>query len=308
MKYAIAFVFVLFAVILACSAGASKTIDVPGDSRTIRAAVEAAEPGDIITVAPGIYRENIEIEKELTLQGGGIDTTTLLGGIVINNADGVTIDGFTLDGQWRDDSHRGIWCSFSTLTVTNNAVIRYHHGITSESSKITIENNAVLENFNAGIEIKTAVTALIMGTTVVDNIDTGIVVALSGDNVLITDSVITGNRVGIDCVQCAPAIRRNVIERNKLGIKCNQDAEPDLGTDDDPGLNAIMGNECQIMNLERRRAVQAKNNYWGSRTGPDVSKFDGKIDFEPWLETDPLRNQSVKPRGKLAITWGRLKS
>ena len=40
---------------------------------------------------------------------------------VVRNADGVVIEGFTMDGQGHRDAHRGIWCSFSTLTISNNA-------------------------------------------------------------------------------------------------------------------------------------------------------------------------------------------
>ncbi len=308
MKNSIVSVAILFIIILACPVSISKTINVPDDSRNIQSAIDMAEPGDTIIVAPGTYKENIEIQKGITLKGSGVDATNLLGAVIVKNADGVVIEGFTLDGQSHKDSHRGIWCSFSTMTIANNAVVRYHHGITTESSRIIIENNSILENLNAGIEIKTAIMALIKGVTVSRNIDTGIVVALSEDKVLITDSVISGNRVGIDCVRCAPEIRRNIIKGNKIGVQSSPGAEPDLGTDDTPGLNVIENNDVHIANMERRHAVQARNNYWGSHKGPDASGFDGKVDYTPWLETDPLRVQPVEQRRDLITTWGILKA
>ncbi len=308
MKNSIVSVTILFITILVCPVSVSKTINVPGDSRNIQSAIDMAEPGDTIIVAPGTYKEDIEIQKEITLKGSGIEATNLLGAVIVKNADGVVIDGFTLDGQSHLDSHRGIWCSFSTLAIINSAVVRYHHGITAESSRTIIENNSILENLNTGIEIKTAITALIKGVTVSGNIDTGILVALSEDRVLVTDSVISGNRVGIDCVRCAPEIRRNIIKGNKIGVQSSPGAEPDLGTDDTPGLNVIEDNDVHITNTEQRRAVQAKNNYWGSHKGPDASGFDGKVDYAPWLKTDPLRTQPVESRSNLITTWGILKA
>ncbi len=47
---------------------------VPGDFPTIQAAIEAAQEGDTILIAPGIYQEHLVIAKSLTLQGVGPDT------------------------------------------------------------------------------------------------------------------------------------------------------------------------------------------------------------------------------------------
>jgi nitrous oxidase accessory protein NosD len=148
---------------------------------------------------------------------------------------------------------------------------------------------------------------LIKGNTVADNVDTGIRIALSEDDALIADNVITGNRVGIECVQSAPKIRRNVIEGNQIGIQSKQEDAPDLGKDDDPGFNVIKDNKIQVMNTERHHTIQAKHNYWGRSAGPDTSGFEGKVNYTPWLETDPLKAQAVRSQGRLIATWGRIR-
>ena len=306
MRYLIISVLILLFTILISSVGKSETINVPRDFRTIRSAIEAANIGDKIIVAPDRYQEDIEIKKSITLQGTGTDITILIGSIVVKNVSGVVIDKFTMEGRGQD-AHFGIWCSSSSLTISNNTIVGFHHGIGSESSRMVIENNSVIRNFNVGIQIETAISTLIKGNTVADNIDTGIRVAISEDNVIVTDNVITGNRIGIECVQSSPKIRKNAIEGNEIGVLSTQEDGPDMGTDDDPGLNSMKRNGLQIMNMERRYTIQAKHNYWGSSKSPEASSFEGKVDYVPWLEVDPLEVQPVRSRSKLATTWGKLK-
>ena len=62
MKFQIAYIFILLLMILIIPASASKTINVPGDFGIIGQAVEAAQKTDTIAVAPGRYREDIEIK------------------------------------------------------------------------------------------------------------------------------------------------------------------------------------------------------------------------------------------------------
>ncbi len=292
------------------SVGVSDTINVPGGFGTIQQAIKASKPGDTIVVAPGEYKEDITIEDGIELRGAGADATTLFSAIVVKNADGVVIDGFKIDGQGADDAHFGIWCESVTLVISNNTITGYHHGIGSQSSRMTIENNSIFKNSSVGIEIVAAFTTLIKGNIIADTVDTGIRIALSQDHVSMLDNTITRNRVGVSCVESDPVIRRNVIEGNKVGIESAQNVfrdGPDLGRDDDPGLNIIQNNDLQIMNMNRQLALQAKYNYWGSSSGPNATSFDGKVDYVPWLEINPREVQPVNSPDKLTTTWGRIK-
>jgi parallel beta-helix repeat protein len=87
--------------LLAGSAFAGGTVNVPGDFATIQEAIDAAAGGDftVITVGKGIFRENLVITTEgLTLKGKGNATVVdgaYLGTCLDVQANDVTINGIT---------------------------------------------------------------------------------------------------------------------------------------------------------------------------------------------------------------------
>ncbi|HEX3393592.1 MAG TPA: right-handed parallel beta-helix repeat-containing protein [Acidimicrobiales bacterium] len=102
--------------LMGAPAALAATVNV-GPGQSIQAAINAASPGDTIVVAPGTYRENIEIHKNnITLQGtpGGtvlappgaakaahnacFVSATNFDGICLASVSGVTVSGFTVRG------------------------------------------------------------------------------------------------------------------------------------------------------------------------------------------------------------------
>lgn len=91
---------------------AVEVIRVPGDYPTIQQAINAAEPADIIEVQPGTYRENLLLDRAVTLTAGTFDpvnpanNSTIIDGaagpVTITIAPGLTqlptIRGFTIQG------------------------------------------------------------------------------------------------------------------------------------------------------------------------------------------------------------------
>jgi hypothetical protein len=78
------------------------TLEVPGDHPTIQAAVDAAEPGDLILVGPGTYAEEVSVETEhLVIRGTDRNTVIIDGGFERENgikvlADGVAVENLTV--------------------------------------------------------------------------------------------------------------------------------------------------------------------------------------------------------------------
>jgi plastocyanin len=83
-------------------AGPGATIRVPQDRPTIQAGVDAARPGDLILVSPGVYEEAVLVTTPyLTIRGLDRNATILDGGLTKANgihvveADGVSIENMT---------------------------------------------------------------------------------------------------------------------------------------------------------------------------------------------------------------------
>ncbi|MCK4366245.1 MAG: caspase family protein, partial [Thermoplasmatales archaeon] len=86
--------------------GGDGSIDHPFD--TIQEAIDTAEDGDFVIVLPGIYNENLDVDKGIDIESvpdvssSGLEYATIDGGgngNTINiNADGVTISGFEIKG------------------------------------------------------------------------------------------------------------------------------------------------------------------------------------------------------------------
>lgn len=92
-----------------CAAGAPVTGSGPrrlvsADYPTIQAAIDAADPGDVVFVAAGTYHENLRLRSNVSLVGSGATTTTLDGGgaavslVDYSGARNVVLQGFTLTG------------------------------------------------------------------------------------------------------------------------------------------------------------------------------------------------------------------
>lgn len=91
------------ALVAPTAAGAQeRTLHVPGDHATVQDAVDAAEPGDLILVAPGTYEESVEVTSDkpgITIRGLERNEVVLDGGYEMGNAITVRADGVALENM-----------------------------------------------------------------------------------------------------------------------------------------------------------------------------------------------------------------
>jgi plastocyanin len=75
-----------------------RTLRVPEDHRTIRAAVDAARPGDLVLVGPGVYREEVKVTvPSLVIRGRDRNRVIVDGEFRRPNAISVTADGVAVE-------------------------------------------------------------------------------------------------------------------------------------------------------------------------------------------------------------------
>lgn len=188
----------LFFVMVLTPLALAKTIEVPKDFPTIQAAINAAEPGDLILVSPGSYRENVSIKKSIELRGFGPET--ILDGsaartrptIWIQDATNVTIQNLTITR-----GRRGIQVDRSSQIVIAKNIIRANRRqgilITENSHTVEIRENQILDTapdegnvLGNGIILNGTKDARVVKNLIARN-------AYSGIRLLSADAQIEGN-------------------------------------------------------------------------------------------------------------------
>lgn len=291
---------VIFFVLVSSSAG--REILVPGDFPTIRAAVDAAGDGDSIVVSPGTYNETILILKpnvQLHLIGKGKPTLRQM--IKIVGAKWVTVEGFKMIGG-TDESHGGVVSQNSSLTLKDMEISGFHHGVMIMNGSAEISNCRITDSFNVCVQVSYG--DLLLTDSVLSDSGTGLILSGGGD-MLVRGNSFFRNEIGVQCVDSAPVLRRNLIKNNRYGLM-SIDARPDLGSVDEFGENSFIKNEVHIHN-QGANAISAIGNYWGDPGGPPPKSIEGKVIFKPWLVGDPLGDVGLREEGKIALMWADVK-
>ena len=129
------------------------------DYTRIQDAIDNANYGDTVFVYSGVYRENVVVDKSITLKGEDRYTTIIDGGengyVIYVKADGVNISGFTVKNNSSEWEDTGIFIQSNNNTYTNN-IIRNNGGqgiylIGDSITNNTISNNIIINNSENGI-------------------------------------------------------------------------------------------------------------------------------------------------------------
>lgn len=204
------------------ASGPPATISVPADQPTIQAAIEAAQDGDTVVVAPGTYVETINFRgKAITVtSSGGADVTIIDGNqagsvVTFSSSEWYTsvLNGFTLRNGRAIlaapvyGNGGGIFISAASPIITNNRIVQNQGfngaGIYAGGSPV-ISGNLISENsriagwsggFGGGGIYLCGSSALIEGNTIVKN---SMSQASGGGGIFMTcdgHSIIRGNTI-----------------------------------------------------------------------------------------------------------------
>lgn len=102
LVFVLSFGLLLFVINIAKAA--TLVVGFEGNYAAIRSAIEAASPGDTISIAPGTYNESLVIDKSLTLSGEGAFKPIITGDVQnyivkIEDTSGVTLNNLEINGS-----------------------------------------------------------------------------------------------------------------------------------------------------------------------------------------------------------------
>ena len=213
------------------------------DFSSIQAAIDDAEPGDIILVSPGTYSEDLTIEKSLTVQStDGADGTTIAGRVYIDLVGAATVrfggsnTGFTVTGG--SPGFFVMLSSWSQLTIQGNSINGCDgDGIETDWvrrwSVLSVLDNEIADNTDDGISINEIhrFGRVVIEANAISGNEHGVRVDAVHDagELEITDNSILGNTShGIDlheygAVRCgsSASIVDNEIRGNGFDGECN---------------------------------------------------------------------------------------
>jgi hypothetical protein len=183
--------------------GSYETLRVPEDFDTIQAAVDAAEPGDLVLIAPGTYEEAVDVTTDdLTIRGLDRNEVILDGGFELENgirvlADGVAVENMTA----RNYTTNGFFWTGATgyrgsyLTAHRNG----DYGVYAfDSVKGQLEHIFASGSPDAGVYIGQCYPCDAVITDVISEYNgLGYSGTNSGGNLLIVNSTWRYNRAGI---------------------------------------------------------------------------------------------------------------
>jgi hypothetical protein len=216
----ISFAAVLF--LFTFAASAQNTIYVPTDQTTIQGAINIANNGDTVLVAPGTYTENINFNgKAITVtSSGGAAVTTIDGGaiasvVTFTSGEGLgsVLNGFTIQNGRGGYDGGGIYIASASPTITNNTIQNNAGcdggGMVVNFSSALVQGNTIQNNNDsvcsggngAGIYVGGAGSAQIVGNVIQNNAAThagngGGLVLFAAGTPTIRNNTIAGNTTG----------------------------------------------------------------------------------------------------------------
>lgn len=264
--------------------------------KTIAQALQQAESGSIIKLAPGTYsgesgekfplrlKPGVTLQGDssskgsnIVIQGGGMymSPTFARQDVAILGADEAVLMGITVTNP--NPRGYGLWIESCSLTIADNTFTGSSHdgiSVTGDSSPI-VRNNRFIQNGANGITVY-GISKPEIRANVFEQTGYGINVAQRAAPLIVENQIIN-NRAGVvSQAFTKPVLRNNVIQGNKEdGVVAIANSQPNLGTPTEPGNNQFRQNGRYDINSSAAKRV--KISAVGNQVAADRSI--GNIDF-----------------------------
>jgi parallel beta-helix repeat protein len=263
--------------------------------KTISAALQRAQAGTVIQLSPGTYsadtgevfplvlKPGVSLSgndgnkgQGILISGGGafVSPSFARQNITILTASDSIVRGITITNPLSRGT--GVWIESNNATILNNTFTRsLREGIfVTGSANPKIQGNLFTKNDGNGISVARSASGVIQGNVMQD---TGFGIAVGGTaTTVIAENQITQNQDGLYINDSAkPILRQNSIVGNKRdGVVVVTNAQPNLGTSDNPGNNTIRNNgQFDLNNATASNTIVAVGN------DIDSKKISGKVEF-----------------------------
>ncbi|GAA6615976.1 DUF1565 domain-containing protein [Scytonema sp. NUACC26] len=296
--------------------------------KTITYALKQVKAGAVIQLAPGTYNQEsgevfpLTIGPSVTLRGD--ESTKGQGILIVGSGNFISptfarqnvailaqndsaISGITVTNP--ENRGTGVWIETTNVVVSNSTFtnsVREGVFVTGKANP-KIENNVFIQNKGNGVSVAKSARGEVRNNLFQD---TGFGVAVSDlASPLITDNQILQNNGGIVVNGASkPVLRNNVIQDNRdHGLVVIQNAQPDLGTAENPGKNIIRNNGKKdvkkffdVLNATTGNTILAVGN------DIDEKRISGKVDFVAAAVDAPLGGATAfrdVPAGYWAKTY-----
>jgi uncharacterized repeat protein (TIGR01451 family) len=233
---------------------AATVLRVPQDYPTIQAAIDAAAPGDTVSVSPGVYDEMIDNgSKAITIEStGGAAVTTIDGGslgpvviLTANSGGSPVLNGFTIQKGRSLGDGGGVITSGGSPVIENNVITNnvacdggagmvVGYGSAATISDNVISNNTQCFGYSGGVGgggialLYGSGSVQILGNRIVNNSFAGAsgggISLFGGASPTISANLISGNAAGGDgggiwiVNDATPTIENNLIVGNSAGL------------------------------------------------------------------------------------------
>ncbi|SDF22690.1 parallel beta-helix repeat (two copies) [Methanolobus vulcani] len=245
------------------------------DYTSIQQAIDNASNEDVIILHPGIYHENIDVDKQISIRSVGNQNDTIIiaknqtDNVFYVNSDNVSIEGLTIEGAtsaiW-ENRIAGIFLDSSdNCNITNNRLTGNYEGvILHESNNNIIKTNKIFKNINGnGISLHNSDLNTLNSNIINSNWWSGIYLSSSDFNE-ISGNQIKSNLEGINLYRSKNnKLNNNIANSNGLyGIVLDTDSNNNELNMNTANLNKNSGIYLKYSSSNTMADNVADSNYY----------------------------------------------